>query len=314
MKKIFTLALAAAAVATASAQYTIDPSTSVVASKGGFNFVDYIVLSDAGVAELEKAGGKITYIGPNPDEGRNLWIWDNTFNGIECGPRVDMEEGDAIALEVGAVGWSGAGFDEQGDGINTAKFDSNTRLHIAYQTPTGNAPASLAFIIMDGKALAEDGLTDLVSAPAKIAVGTAFDDNGTVFPAVGPAATDEWQAIDLSLADLKKLYPAFSPVLNQYWKGNVLSFLAGGVQGKTIALDAIYFYGTAASGVEGVEADAEFILGNSTLNSTVAGIQVYDLQGRVVKATAGTTLGISDLAAGVYVAKSGNKAYKFIAK
>lgn len=313
MKKIFTLALMTAAIATASAQYDINPSTSTVAEKGGFNFVDYIILSDAGVAELEKAGGKITYIGPNPDAGFNLWIWDNTFMGIAGGPRVDMEEGDAISLEVGAVGWSGAGFDCQGDGVNTAKWDAKTRLHIAYQTPTGNAPASIAFIFMDGKALAEDGLTDLVSAPAKIAVGTPFEDNGAVYPAVGPAATDEWQAIDLSLGDIKKLYPSFDPVLNQYWKGNILSFLAGGVQGKTIALDAMYVYGmTAGAGVEGVEAEANFVMGNKTLNSTVAGIAIYDLQGRLVKSTAGTVLGIENLAAGVYVAKSGNKTMKFV--
>ena len=314
MKKMITLGLMAAAIATASAQYTINPSTSAVAEKGAINFVDYIVLSDAGVAELEKAGAKINYIGPDPENGFNLWIWENTFNAVAGGPRVDMEEGEAINLEVANVGWSGAGFDCQGLGVNTKKWSANTRFHLAYETPTGNAPASTAIILMDGKALAEDGQTDLTSAPAKVALGTAFDDNGAIFPAVGPEMTDDWQAIDLSLGDLKKLYPSFSPVLNEYWTGNILSFLAGGVAGKTIAFDAIYFYELGESGVEGVAADAEFVLGANTLNSTVAGITVYDLQGRAVKSTASTVLGINDLAAGVYVAKSGAKTYKFVVK
>lgn len=315
MKKIFTLALIAGAIATASAQYTVDPSTSVVINKGGFNFVDYLVLSDAAVADFEKAGAAVTYYGPN-GEAQNLWIWDNTFVGIQGGPRVDMEEGDATCLEVGNIGWSGAGFNVEGEGVNTLKYDANTRLHIAYQTPTGNAPASIAFIILDGKALDSTGLTDITSAPAKVAVGAPYEDNGAVYPAVGPAATDEWQAIDITLGDLKKLYPGFNLVRDEYWTGNVLSFLAGTVPGKTLALDAIYFYGISAdgAGVEGVEADAEFVLGNQTINSTVAGIEVYDLQGRTVKATASTVLGIDTLAPGVYVAKSGAKTVKFVVK
>ena len=44
------------------------------------------------------------------------------------------------------------------------------------------------------------------------------------------------------------------------------------------------------------------------------GIELYNLGGQLVKKTAGTTLGLSNLAKGVYVAKSGNQAKKIVVK
>ncbi|MDE5907052.1 MAG: T9SS type A sorting domain-containing protein, partial [Alistipes sp.] len=60
--------------------------------------------------------------------------------------------------------------------------------------------------------------------------------------------------------------------------------------------------------------NATFIVTANTVNSTAAGIELYDLNGRKVKATASTTLGISDLSAGIYVAKSGNAVKKIVVK
>ena len=44
------------------------------------------------------------------------------------------------------------------------------------------------------------------------------------------------------------------------------------------------------------------------------GIQLYNIAGQLVKATEGTTLGLDNLAKGVYVAKAANKTRKIVVK
>lgn len=86
------------------------------------------------------------------------------------------------------------------------------------------------------------GTVAAIAKVAKVALGDAFNDNGAIFPAVGPKAGDDWQGIDISFSDLKKLYPTFDWKAVKEWKGNIMSFLAGGVTGQAFAFDAIYFY------------------------------------------------------------------------
>lgn len=306
MKKFYLLAASSMLALAASAQYSVNPSTSVVAEQNPTT-VDYLILSDGGVKELEDAGAKCTYIGPD-DVTRFMYIWDNTFQaGDGSYPAVDMEEGTYLSLQVGSVGWSGAGYFV--DGINTLSFNDETRFHAAYMTPSGNGPASLALIIGDG---------DLGGSPAKIAVGTAYVDGGSVYPTIGPALTDDWQGIDISFADLKKFYPTFDFVGNEAWKGNILSFLAGGVTGQTFALDAVYFYNTGESGaVEGTFAEKtpSFVVTGNTINvNNGNGMTLYNVAGQQIKSTEGSVLGINGLSSGIYVVRSGNKTQKVIVK
>lgn len=306
MKKITLLSAAAMVAVAAQAQFNVEPATSVVAAQNP-STVDYLVLSDAAIADFEKVGAKMNSVAPDEDT-RHLWVWELTFiDGDSSMPRVDMEEGDYVSLIVSNIGWSGAGFNIDGAGVDLSHFDMDTRLHVAYMSPNNNAPASVAFIVMNG---------DATGTPAKFAVGTAFNDNGDICPSVGAKMTDEWQAIDLSFADMKKLYPKFDLNNLNAWTGNILSFLAGGVQGQGIGLDAIYFYNTKAqSSVEGVEADAAFIVTANTINVAGGnGIELYNLAGVCVKSTNGTTLGLNGLATGVYVAKSGNIVRKVVVK
>ena len=310
MKK-FTLIMTGALMAVAAqAQYSVNPSTSVVAEQGP-KWVDYVVLSDDGIKDFTDAGAAITYVGPDPDAGRNLWYWDNTFlPGSEDYPRVDMAEGGYVSLEVSTIGWSGAGFAVSDPGINLEGYNENTRFHCAYMTPSGNGPASVAFIICDG---------DLEgSAPAKVAVGTSFNDGGVIYPTIGPALNDDWQGIDISFADLKKQWPTFNVVAENGWKGNLISILGGGVAGQTLAFDAMYFYSTESkAGVADAELDnsSDFVVTKNTVNVMNGnGITLYNLAGQVVKTTEGTTLGISNLQNGVYIARSGKLACKVVVK
>lgn len=300
MKKVFLLSSVACLAMTANAQYSVNPSTSVVAEQSP-KTVEYLVLSDGGVKELTDAGATCTYIGPD-DVTRFMYIWDNTFAaGDGSYPAVDMEEGTYLSLLVGNIGWSGAGYFVES--INTSMMNEETRFHAAYMSPNNNAPASVALIVGDGD---NEG-----SSPAKVAIGSSFNDGGAIYPTIGPGLTDDWQGIDISFADLKKFYPSFNFVPADSWKGNILSLLAGGVEGQSVALDAVYFYNTGNSGINSAEADVDFVVTGKTVNvNNGRGIVLYNLAGQTVKTTEGCTLGLNSLAPGVYVARSGNKAVK----
>lgn len=308
MKKFTLVAAAVFAAVAAQAQYTINPSTEEVV-KGGVSSVDYIVLSDGAVAELTKAGAQMNFIGPDPANGRNLWYWSGLVPADESNPRVDMEEGGYVSVEVTAEeGWSGAGFAVAAPGINISDLNEESIFHLAYMTPTNNAPASVAVILLDG--------ADKGSQPAKFALGDAFNDNGIIFPSLGPSLTDEWQGIEISLANLKKLWPTFDLQNKAAWEGNVMSWLGGGVKGKTIAFDAMYFYNRGGAGIDVVEGDAaQFVVTANTVSVMGAnGIQLYNIAGQLVKATEGTTVGIDSLAKGVYIVKAANMTKKIIVK
>lgn len=311
MKKVTLLAMSALVALGASAQYTCNPVVGEVVSQNP-KTVEYLTLSDEAVATLTAAGAKCTYIGPSPDEGRNLWYWEDTFiAGDDSYPRVGQDEGGYVSVEVGTVGWSGAGFScstaEIKTGIDISMFNDETRFHFAYMTPNGNAPASIAVIICD------EGETG--NLPAKFAVGTAFVDGAATYPTVGPKASDDWQGIDISFADLKKIYPAFAykPVTN--FGGNIMSFLGGGVTGTTLAFDAVYFYNTGEAGIADAQVEVDFIVTDNTVNvNNGNGIVLYNLAGQVVKSTEGCVLGINNVQGGVYIARSGNKAQKVVVR
>ena len=317
MKKFTLFAAAACMAMAANAQYTCDPGAENVLAKKPTS-VDYIILSEEAIAAFQGAGAKMQYVGPSPDEGRNLWYWNGFDAGSDAYPRVDFDNGGYTSVEVNGVGgWSGAGFaingplsDDKGPGVDLSHFNDDTMFHIAYMSPTNNAPASIALILLD------DGANG--SQPAKVALGDAFNDNGAIFPAIGPKAGDDWQGIEISLGNLKKLWPLFDLKNKAAWGGNIMSFLGGGVAGQTFAFDALYFYNTNEEGglnEVGVNSNVEFIVTNNTVNVAGAnGIVLYNIAGAAVKSTEGTTLGINGLPAGVYVAKAAGKTCKVVVK
>ena len=124
-----------------------------------------------------------------------------------------------------------------------------------------------------------------------MSLGDAFNDNGAVYPAIGPKSNDDWQGIDISFADLKRIYPAFVPTASTSWKGNILSFLAGGVAGQTLALDAIYFYQLEdQSGVQNVAIDENLP------------VVYYNLQG----------VRVDNPENGIFIARQGSKSMKVV--
>lgn len=307
MKKIYFLAAVAACALSANAQHTLESVYADATLTSEKQIYDVVVADGGTIDGLKMAGQKVNDVRPNGDN-LNLYVWDNTFvAGDGSYPGVgysDMQFDGYTALEVGTLGWSGAGFHIQPAGPQDfSHWSDETRLHIAYRST--NAPASIAFIICNTE---EAGKT---AAVGNFAIGDAFNDNGTIMAAVGPKATEEWQALDISFADIKKVRPTFNPNASANWCGNLVAFLAGGVTGTNLSLDAIYFHTPAAgNAVKGIDSDSAIVATRSTVNAQGA-IAVYDLRGRKV-ASGFNTVGIDTLPAGLYIAKCGNQTLKVV--
>ncbi len=315
MKNLTLLAaMAVCGMGVASAQYTKDAG--IAATDG--EVYDIVALDQTTIDGL-KSAGKTVNLYTIDDLTRHLYVWDNTFIANDpVGPGVDGQFDGYTSLAVSTVGWSGYGvsFDgptgANGDGsMNTSNFSENTRFHIALKS--SNEPAAIAITLFDGT---EAGFTK-----ATVSFGsTQFDDNGTKYPLVGDFDEGgDWVALDISLGDLKKLVPAFNYSPAKFY-GNVYSILAGGVAGKTIDVDAVYFYGPKAGegGVGEVAAnDITVLVTGKTINvagNGNNGFELYNLQGQLVKASQTSTMGAEDLNAGLYIVKAGNVSKKVVIK
>lgn len=242
MKKTIYSLLAAAAITASTSAFAQNsymaptPYADQSVTAGMVKTFDVVMGSETLIQGLKNAGQEVTDWRAN-DIDRNLWIWDGTFSaGDTSYPGIgytDMQYDEYVTLVIGTVGWSGAGFTYLTPGVNTRHWTDETRFHIAYRS-AGTAPSSLALVIGD-----EDGTG---AVPARIALGKPFQDGGMTYPTAGNAVTGEWQALDISFAELKKLYPSFQYSNVSGWIGNVLSILGGGITNQEFSIDAIYFY------------------------------------------------------------------------
>ena len=312
MKNLTLLAaMAVCGVGIANAQYVGDPALSKTTSTG--NLYDVILLDNASIESL-KTSGKTVQDLRTDDVNRFLYVWDNTFvAGDGSYPGVDMQMDGYVSFNVSTIGWSGAGFNIANAAADLKHFTDNTHFHCGLRSTNGIK--NVALIIGDGYAF--ENKNDKWS-PAKISVGSeAFVDNGTAFPLVGNFDADgEWMAVDITLGQLKKLWPSFNYKAGGFG-GNILSFLAGGTTGKNISLDAVYFYtpGNGESAVAGVVADTDIIVTARTVNAAGTDeIALYNLAGQLVKKVNASIMGIEDIAAGIYIVKAGNAVKKVVLK
>ena len=310
MKNLTLLAaMAVCGVGIANAQYVGDPALSNTTSVG--NLYDVVLLNEAGIESLKSAGKTVQDLRVD-ETNRFLYVWDNTFNaGDGSYPGVDMQMDGYTSLDVSTIGWSGAGFNILNAEANLKHFSDATHFHCGLRTTNGLKNAAL--IIGDGYVWGDNN--DKWS-PAKISVGSeAFVDNGTAYPLVGNFDADgEWVAVDITLGQLKKLFPSFNYKAGGFG-GNILSFLAGGTAGKNISLDAIYFYTPGEGAVEGIVADADIIVTARTINAAGAEeIALYNLAGQLVKKVNSSVMGIENVAAGAYIVKAGNAVKKVVLK
>ena len=224
-----------------------------------------------------------------------------------------MQMDGYVSFDVSTIGWSGAGFNIANAAADFKHFTDNTHFHCGLRSTNGIK--NVALIIGDGYAF--ENKNDKWT-PAKISVGSeAFVDNGASYPLVGIFSADgEWVAVDITLGQLKKLWPSFNYKAGGFG-GNILSFLAGGTTGKNISLDAVYFYtpGNGESAVAGVVADTDIIVTARTVNAAGTDeIALYNLAGQLVRKVNASIMGIEDIAAGIYIVKAGNAVKKVVLK
>lgn len=315
MKKMTLLAaMAVCGMGAMNAQYIVEPGISRTTETGAI--YDALLLCDATIAVLQQAGKTVNDFRAD-DVNRAMDVWNSgetLSGGSAIGPGVDDNmDGYSSFIVVAPQGWSGGGLRfAAGTNMDCSHFSDDTHFHCAIKEGGSGLPTSLGITILDDQA---DGFN-----PAKIAVGPAFDDNGTMRPTVGSIPEDgDWAAIDITFGDLKKIFPAFSySTTNKFASselGYVFSFVGGAVAGTGFDFDAVYFYTPANGGVEGVAADdAEIMVSDKTVSvlGGEAGIELYNISGQLVKKVANTVMGIEDLNAGIYVVKAGNAVKKVV--
>ncbi len=167
-----------------------------------------------------------------PDEiNKFLYIWNGTFTpGTPTGPNCFGLVEPWTSLVVGTVGWSGAGFNSK-DAAALDKLAPITANPTNYFLHIGIKSRSNAVFVfgLDGQ------------SNVRFAVGSApFNDNGTIIQPLADFPRDgEWQKIEIPMSTLKTNGLLYSTGMADK---NVLWFLAGGVAGTTVDLDAVFIY------------------------------------------------------------------------
>jgi len=189
----------------------------------------YPIILDGVTAE--KLGTKIK-ADFRPDEvTKFLYIWDGTFTaGTSTGPNCFGEVEAWTSLVVGTIGWSGAGFNcKDADALDKlAPLTANTDKYYLHIGIKSKSNATFVFGL--------EGQSNV-----RFAVGsTSFNDAGTIYEPITDFPRDgEWQKIEIPLSTLKTKGLLYSTGMGDK---NVFLFLAGGVAGTTIDLDAVFIY------------------------------------------------------------------------
>lgn len=240
-----------------------------------------------------------------PNEStNNLYIWVNSYiQGNSVGANSFGETNASwVSLIVSNIGWSGAGFHSS----NTTLLDKlatvtnnpdNYFLHIALKS-SDNACHLFG---MDGE------------SHTKFTIGPApFTDNGVNTPAITDFPRDgKWHAIEIPMTTLKQMGLSYST--NNIDSKNILWFLSGGVTGVTLEMDAIYIYKKKLNtAIDNESLSANFIVTNKTISFpyTSEPLELYNIMGVKIKSSHESTMGIDDLAKGIYIVRSGKNTMK----
>lgn len=202
------------------------------------------------------------YIGPDADQGRNLWVWSNTYSaGSTAGANSFGIDKEYMAWKVNSVGWSGLGYSiAKNNPINMSCVGDDYSLHLAVKSTT--AKQSFDFEFIDGN-----------KHEAHIVLGT---DAYNGFPAVADFSRDgKWYNIDVPMSYLADQFEYDLSNATAYANVNYFVVLAGGTAGTDIEYDAIFFHGPhAANNPAGIN--------TIYTEQTVTGNNMYNLSGMIV--------------------------------
>lgn len=200
------------------------------------------------------------YIGPDADNGRNLWVWSDTFTSPTTdGVNSFGVPGEYMAWQVGSVGWSGLGYNiAAANPINLSGVGSNYTFHFAVKS---TSTETFDFEIIDGN-----------KHEAHIVLGqSAYEGHA----AVGDFTRDgEWYNVDVPMSYLADQFEFDLSDAKSYGDVNYFVLLAGGVQGTRVDYDAVMYYGTHVA--DGINA--------ATVAGEATNAQTYNLSGQAVGA------------------------------
>ena len=243
----------------------------------------YGILLDDETREANLTEDQYVYIGADADAGRNLYIWDSASTFVESsGVNSFGVPGGYLAYQVGNAGWSGLGYNINGDtAYDLSGINDDYTFHMALMS-TGNDPVD--FYLTDGS----ERQAHLVFGDA-----AAFDHD-----AVANFTRDgEWYNIDIPMTYLEDNFGLSFKKDKEYKDKNILCILAGGTQGFTINYDAIFFYGPKGSSTSVKEINAA---------EKNAPVSVYTTDGKQVSKQ------YAKANKGVYVLKQGANTKKVV--
>lgn len=208
----------------------LDPNDLPVSLKGSNYHI--IQIDETSVAFIED---KIDNdFRPDDTEGsKNLYVWESTFlGGTSSGLNFYEQAEGWVSFIVSNVGWSGGGYNVGPDygPIDMTDLHANPDDYVFHIAMKSAQPASSYLLIFT------DGTTE-----AKVCIGSsAFVDGGLTYqPYTDFARDNEWHAVEIPVSHLNTLGVFFNQAFSDV---NIFAFLAGGVQGTTLEMDAVFFY------------------------------------------------------------------------
>lgn len=213
---------------TATAEITVSEA---LPEHESLNGTDYYVIALDELA-YQVVEDEVTHDFRPDGVNKNLYVWDGTFNeGTSVGNNFYGVEQSWVSLVVGNVGWSGAGYNVGPDfgTIDMSNLYDNPEdyyLHMAFKSEQANT--SYLFILNDG------------GSDVKFAVGGSFDDAGVTYTSQFDFDRDgEWYSVDIPVTYLNSIGLYYEDTFSDV---NILALLAGGTEGTTLDMDAVFFY------------------------------------------------------------------------
>lgn len=182
------------------------------------------------------------YIGPDADNGRNLWVWSDTYTaGSTDGVNSFGTPGEYMAWKVGSVGWSGLGYNiAAANPIDMSRVGEDYTLHFAVKS---SSKETFDFEFIDGN-----------KHEVHIVLGTSAYEGHA---AVGDFERDgEWYNVDVPMSYLADQFEFDLSGASKYADVNYFVVLAGFESGTEVAYDAVMYYGPhKTSGINAVTAE-----------------------------------------------------------
>lgn len=260
-----------------------DPDTFEPSFQFNKEYKYYSISLDDETKEANLNDDQYIYIGPDEENGRNLWMWAGfSFPTTSMANSFGVPGAYTSVMVTGDGGWSGLGYNvAAANPIDLSGITSEYTFHIALSSESSEP---IDFYLTDGN-----------GKEAHLVFGEdAFGENE---PIANFERDGEWYNIDIPMTYLEDNFGLSFKGAENYADKNLLCLLGGGVAGTTINYDAVFFYGPKGTdtAVKGVNANA----GNAEK-------EYYTIAGNKVSAS------YAKANKGIYVVKQGDEAKKMI--